>query len=329
MNKNLLRGAKIVAEKWLDVTKEEALLIVTSENHWQEAAEISRFAKARGAVVEIMTFPAQKGQVGHYFDEHVDAFDAYDVILGATTHSLVTTKAVKRAVERGSRFLSLPLSTNDERSMLEYEFMKMDPIESLEMADEIMDRLEASEEIRVTTEAGTNLTFRKKGRKVNCFTGATREGNGYASSSFEIFIAIEETLTEGVGYVDASLGYIGNSDEPAIIHLKEGRIVEIEQNETGKKLQKYMEHFEDEGMYVAGEFGIGLNRFSNCDGNCYIEDESAYGTFHIGFGRNIALGGVHEAKAHFDLVFHEPNIYADGELIMEKGEIITEEEKAV
>lgn len=49
-------------------------------------------------------------------------------------------------------------------------------------------------------------------------------------------------------------------------------------------------------MVVAAEFGIGLNTHSRCAGNCYIEDESTYGTFHIGFGRNIALGGVQDAS---------------------------------
>lgn len=78
-------------------------------------------------------------------------------------------------------------------------------------------------------------------------------------------------------------------------------------------------------MYVAGEFGIGLNSYSKCRGKCYIEDESAYGTFHIGFGRNIALGGVHEATSHFDLVALEPDIYADNRKIMEKGKIIIPE----
>ncbi len=58
----------------------------------------------------------------------------------------------------------------------------------------------------------------------------------------------------------------------------------------------------DPRIYIAGELGIGLNSCSNCLGNCYIEDESAYGTFHVGLGRNIALGGVQNAKGHFDLV---------------------------
>lgn len=67
-----------------------------------------------------------------------------------------------------------------------------------------------------------------------------------------------------------------------------------------------MEEYFDPRIYIAGELGIGLNSCSNCLGNCYIEDESAYGTFHVGLGRNIALGGVQNAKGHFDLVCREP-----------------------
>ena len=75
-------------------------------------------------------------------------------------------------------------------------------------------------------------------------------------------------------------------------------------------------------MYTTGEFGIGLNPLSHCEGNCYIEDESALGTFHIGFGRNLALGGTLEASGHFDLTMFAPDIYADGVKIIENGKII-------
>lgn len=324
MNIKLSRGAKIVVDRWLQIKPEDALLIVTSEQHLKEANEILRYAKQRHATVEIMAFPDQKGQIGYYFDEHEDAFDAYNAIVGATTHSLVTTRAVKRAKERGSRFLSLPLSTNDGRSMLEYEFFLMDLVESKRMGDYLLSVLNDAESIHVETEAGTNLTFRKQDRDAQFFNGSTQLCNGYASSSFEVFIPIEETMTHGIGYVDASMGYLGLPEQPVKITLLNGRIVQIEGNETGKKLHEYIQSFEDEGMYVAGEFGIGLNTHAKCSGNCYIEDESAYGTFHIGFGRNIALGGIHKAKGHFDLVFHKPDIYADNRLIMKQGQLVYE-----
>lgn len=321
MKNKLSRGAKIVVDRWLEIKAKEALLIVTCEKHKREAEEIMHYARQRHAEVEILSFPDQKGQVGHYFDEHEDAFDAYDVIIGATTHSLVTTRAVKRAIERGSRFLSLPLSTNDGRSMLEYDFLLMDTKISKRMGDYLVQMLNQTDRIRVVTEAGTDLTFGKQGRDAKFFNGSTTLCNGYASSSFEVYVPIEETKTNGVGYVDASLGYIGLTEESVRLTLSEGRITAIEENETGLKLKSYLEAFQDEGMYVAGEFGIGLNTHSNCSGHCYIEDESAYGTFHIGFGRNIALGGIHHAKAHFDLVFHKPDIYAGDIRIMKQGKI--------
>ena len=85
------------------------------------------------------------------------------------------------------------------------------------------------------------------------------------------------------------------------------------------RLPREMDSFEDPRIYVAGEFGIGLNTLSQCLGNCYIEDESTFSTFHIGMGRNLALGGIQDAAGHFDLVFHRPTIYADQTLIMENG----------
>ena len=37
-------------------------------------------------------------------------------------------------------------------------------------------------------------------------------------------------------------------------------------------------------------------------------------------GRNLSLGGVHNAAGHFDLVFQFPTIYADDTLIMKDGQ---------
>ena len=90
-------------------------------------------------------------------------------------------------------------------------------------------------------------------------------------------------------------------------------------------MENYMEEYRDPRIYIGGEFGIGLNSYSRCLGNCYIEDESAYGTFHIGLGRNLALGGKQNANGHFDLVCLEPDIYTDNRQIMQQGKIIIPE----
>lgn len=179
--------------------------------------------------------------------------------------------------------------------------------------------------IQINTKAGTDLRVFKHGRKPGFFNGDVKDGKGYSSASFEIYVPIEESKTEGTMVIDGSLGYIGKPQQPIEITFSEGKITEIERNHSGIILKEYIEEYKDPNMYVASEFGIGLNSYSKCEGNCYIEDESSYGTFHIGIGRNIALGGVHEASGHFDLVSIEPDIYADNRKIVQQGRIIVPE----
>lgn len=306
----------------MKIRRGESVLIITDKSHRREMLAVEHHAKQLGARVRMLFIPRSKNNVSEYLLSLSELIQQNDVIFGATHYSLVTTEAVKMAVKGGSRFLSLPLATNDGRSLLEYDFMTMDTGKSRFVAKALLEFINQSDYLRVEAASGTRLTFRKIGRRGSYFNGTAKDGKGFASSSFEVYVPIEETETEGHAIVDGSLGYLGKVREPFAIRLDGGRLVEIEQNTDGKRLSEYMKGFCDERIYHATEFGIGLNFYAKCDGNCYIEDESAYGTFHIGFGRNIALGGGFEANGHFDVVFRDPTIYADNRMIMEQGVII-------
>lgn len=260
--------------------------------------------------------------VGTYFNEREEAFDAYDAVIGAAEYSLITTKAVKRAVSRRKRFLSLPLSTNDGTSMLAYDFLRVDTAKSKIMATSMLDYYRSASKINIKTSLGTDLQLSIKGRKAGFFNGCCRDGKGLSSASVEVYVSIVEDRTEGTLILDGSMGYIGTVAAPAAIEISGGKITSIENTPDGQKLKDYIARFEDSRMLTASEFGIGLNTYSRCLGRCYIEDESAYGTFHIGFGRNIALGGVQDAAGHFDLVAHNADIYIDNQMVMEHGKIM-------
>ena len=325
MVNDLEKGVQIIIRDWMEINGEDRLLIVTSENHLSEANSLKEYALKRDAYVDIMIVEKSGIQVGVFFDENENIFDEYTAIIGATDYSLITTRAAKRAIEMGSKFLSLPLSVNTEDSMLSYDFITMDTKKSKMMANVIMKYINNSSIIKITSKAGTDLKVYKQGRKPGFFNGVVKDGKGYSSASFEIYVPIEESKTEGIMVVDGSLGYLGKPQESIKITFSEGKIAGIQQNQSGYLLSAYIESYKDINMYVASEFGIGLNSYSKCEGNCYIEDESSYGTFHIGFGRNIALGGSHEASGHFDLVSLEPDIYADNRKIMQQGRIIIPE----
>lgn len=325
MIQEMERGAGIIIHEWIKVRSWDKVVIVTTREHIPEAEMLQKYARQKTKHVDTLFVKNPGKHVGVFFDTNVEVFDPYSVIIAATEYSLVTTEAAKRAIQKKKKFLSLPLSTNDGRSMLEYDFLMMDTKKSRMMAQIIMKYLKDSSRIHVTTPAGTDLHIYKEGRRPGFFNGVLKDGKGYSSASIELYVPIEETKTEGVMVVDGSLGYIGRAEEPTKVVFREGRIVEIEDTPTGKRLSEYMEGYQDSRIYIAGELGIGLNSYSRCLGNCYIEDESAYGTFHIGVGRNIALGGTQNASGHFDLVAFEPDIYADNRQIMQLGKIIIPE----
>lgn len=325
MTHDMERGARIVVEEWLRAKPWDKLLIVTTKEHLEEARALKKCAVERAHSVSSLVVENTGRHVGVFFDMNEEVFDPYTAVIAATDYSLVTTKAAKRAIQKRKKFLSLPLSTNDGRSMLEYDFMTMDTRKSRLMAKVIMKYLRYSKFIHVTTPAGTDLKVYKENRNPGFFNGVVKDGKGYSSASIEVYVPIEETKTKGVLVVDGSLGYIGKAEEPTRIVFEKGRITEIEETCTGQRLRQYMDDYKDPRIYVGGEFGIGLNTFSRCLGNCYIEDESAYGTFHIGLGRNLALGGQQNANGHFDLVSLEPDIYTDNRPIMQQGKIVIPE----
>lgn len=319
---NIQKGAEIIIRDWVRLRGRERLLIVSSGRYRAETEALRDAAARISSHVEILMLDELSMYVGTYFNEREDAFDAYDAIIGAAEYSLITTRAVKRAVSHKKRFLSLPLSTNDGNSMLSYEFLRVDTAKSKIMAAAMLDYFQSASRIDIKTALGTDLHLSIRGRRAGFFNGCCRDGRGLSSASVEAYVSIVENNTEGTFLLDGSMGYIGAVESPVKIRLRGGRITEIENNPSGRKLKKYIGRFQDPRMLIASEFGIGLNTYAHCRGCCYIEDESAYGTFHIGFGRNIALGGIQDAVGHFDLVAHNADIYVDNQMVMEQGRIM-------
>lgn len=315
-------GISIIMNRWLGVRPGELILLVTDEAHRREMEAFDTWARGQDAVLKTIVVSSADVQRGTVIDDMAPLLASADVILGATEFSFITTRPVTEAVARGARFLSLPLSCADGTSLLENDFIDMDPAWAHRMAGSLFRVLNHSETIRVSTEKGTELTFRKRGRIAGSYCGRAERRGIVSSASFEVYVPIEEDQTEGRLVLDGSLGYLGLVQQPVEIRFEQGRLFIEKASPDGQRLTDYIKSFRDPKMFCSGEFGIGLNTVSCCRGVSYIEDESAYGTFHIGMGRNITLGGRQEATGHFDIVTHRPTITADTTVIMKNGEIV-------
>lgn len=318
---DIITGAEIIVNDWLNAKKDEVLHFITDENHLREAEAFEAAAMSRGAVTKITVVDSSKVQNGEIIQDIKNTMCNSDAIIGATDYSFITTSAVEYCLKKGSRFLSIPMHTNDGSSLFENEFIGMDTIRAKNNAKKIIEKLRNADTISVKTSLGTDVTFSKVNRSAGYFNGVCSKKSSKSSASFEVFVPIVENSANGKIIVDGSLGYLGIVDKPFEILFKDGYISSIENNTDGKRLRDYIDSFKEKEMFCASEFGIGINEKASCRGICYIEDESSSGTFHVGFGRNLALGGVHNANGHFDIIINKPTIWADKEMILFDGHI--------
>ena len=319
---NIDKGVSIILNDWLNVKRDELIHFITDETHLRELGAFSRWAYGADAILKTTVLPHHLVQKGEVIEKMADIFSNENVIIGATDYSFITTNAIRKAVKNGARFLSLPLSCSDGSSLIENDFITMDPKVTLKDARRILKVMDKSKIVRVTTRKGTDLCFEVRGRQAGYFNGQARRRGEIASSSFEVYVAPIEDKTRGRLILDASFGYIGLVENEVTIEFEKGRIVSCtSKGGDAKKLMDYIKSFKSENMFRPGELGIGLNRISKTRGVSYIEDESAYHTFHIGMGRNFGLGGKQDAAGHFDLVTNDPTIEVDGKIIMKDGDL--------
>jgi len=318
MNNSLLAGAEVVIHHWLALKPDEKLLIIYDENYLPEAKALESMAEQSQAQVRLALF----NKPSRNRTELSGMFDGFDAAIGVTDYSLLTTESVMRAVDDGLRYLSFPPITLDGRSVLTYDFIHEDPAWARQSGQRIIEAMHQHYNIHVTTPTGTDLHFRYQGRIPQVLTGSCQTAGSIASSSFEFFIPIEEDQTEGVLMLDGAIGQIGPLESPLKLTYSRGKIASIGDAPDGDKLRSYIDSFQDERTLAASEFGIGLNRLGKCLGRCYIEDESAYSTCHIGHGRNLTLGGELDAEGHYDLVMLKPTITAGDTVVMRDGELL-------
>ncbi len=315
-------GVSIIMNRWLEVERDELILFVTDETHAREAEAVDRWARSSDAVVKTIILDSSEVQEGTVIQSLEEQFCRANAIIGATDNSFITSPAVKTATSKGVRFLSLPLSCSDGTSLLENDFIAMDCRWAAKMGKKLLKTLRKARIVHITTDLGTDMTFSIEGRNPGLYNGMTNKPGQISSCSFEVYVAPVENETEGTLVLDGSLGYIGTVDKPIHIEFHNGRLNILDDHKDAIRLKEYIDSFEDETMWINGELGIGLNALSKCRGVSYIEDESTYGTFHIGMGRNITLGGQQQAAGHFDIVTHKPTITADNLFIMKDGIII-------
>ncbi|MEH7381223.1 aminopeptidase [Bacillus sp. JJ1533] len=300
--------AKTVLRNNLHVKEQEQILVVT-DSELKEVATIfyqAGIALGNETVIMEMITRSKSGEEPPKLVS--EAMKAADVVFCITKHSLTHTMARKDASASGARIATMPGITLD---MLEEGAISADYTEVETLTNEYCLLLENGRKVEIN-KGNHSLTFSIDGRKAIPSTGVFRnKGESGNLPSGESYIAPLEDSANGTIIIDGSIAGIGVLQEPMLLTLQHGRLVDAS-GEAGKQLLQQLG--DGEGRKIA-EFGIGTNKKARLTGNV-LEDEKVFGTVHIAFGSNKSFGGKTEAGVHIDCVIKNPTVIMDGKKII-------------
>jgi 2,5-dihydroxypyridine 5,6-dioxygenase len=256
-----------------------------------------------------------------------------DLLMVLTPHKLHYRDEVREMLAAGKRFL-----------------MAVEPwhvLARLVADDDVMRRtkagarlLDAAGEIRVTSDAGTDLVMDKRGRRGLALYGAADEpghldfwGAGMVTAA-QLEGSLEGTLVLDVGDVVFHLGRF--VERPVTITFREGRAVKFEGGLDAVLLERFLRAYRDPNALVAGHMAWGTDHRAKWAAQAVqfpepgaggLDSESHYGNVQIEIGSNcdVAFGGRNDTAAHLGLCLQGCNLFLDGQQIIDRGEFVPAE----
>jgi leucyl aminopeptidase (aminopeptidase T) len=301
-------SARVAVKDCMDVSDDETVLVVTD----QKRREIGRALQdAAGRAADETVYAEIAVDENHGAEPPASvaaAMSSSDVVFAATTRSLTHTEARKRACEADARVATLPSVTSEVMEGA----MRADYAEVAENASSLLGDLEAADEVRIETDAGTDLILRIGDRGWHPDDGLCHEPGSVTNlPAGEVYVAPE--TGEGTLVIDGSLAGFGVLDEPVRIEFEDGHATTVSHD----GLREKMDGVGDCGRNLA-ELGVGVNPAATLIGNV-LQDEKVRGTVHVAVGDSSGFGGDIDCDLHLDGVVKSPRLYADGERVETGG----------
>ncbi len=293
-------------------TGEEVLVVVDPATRGiGEALRGEAAAAGADAVLAVMDERANDGAEPP--QSVAAALAACDVFIAPTTRSLSHTAARKRASDAGARGATMPGVTEEMLARV----MAVDFEAMAARSKAVATVLDQAATAHVTCTQGSDMTLDLAGRPGISDDGEIQHRGAFGNLPCgEGFIA----PSSGEGRIVASsLAPLGLTDEPAILTVRDGRIVSAENGLGPEYLDRLRAHGEL-GTNLA-ELGVGTNDRATLTGNM-LEDEKILGTVHIAFGASAGIGGTVSVPIHLDVVVLDATLDVDGRRVLDAGRYV-------
>jgi leucyl aminopeptidase (aminopeptidase T) len=306
--------------EWKDKNQSEISKMVSETLLGKTVAEIARDS-----------FPACQVDFYPYFslgrsgveppDGMAQTARKYHVIVAINSFSLTHTEAREGASKAGARVATMrgaiPEMFYPEGSI------SVDYLEVERETKFIASFLTRAREAKVISDSGTNLRLSLKGRKGGEDTGIyVKAGKWGNLPAGEAYIAPVEGTAEGELVIEK--GWFPNLVEEMTMIFRRGEVQQIRGGgEVNRMLSQILglESQKKRKRCNLAELGIGTNPKARRT-DITIEAEKIKGTIHVGIGDNSHMGGKVVADYHQDFVVPKPDLFLDGEKMLDQGKWI-------
>ena len=321
LEEEMLTAARSVIRTCMQVRPHENVLVVTDPTTSEVGRALYEAASEVTDRILMMMMPRSHMQGNEPPASVGDLMRRQNVVLLATRNSLTHTRARLTSSREGARIASMPGITQEmmasggmtaDYNALQKEISGLNPL------------LRRRRDVRVTSEAGTDIRFRTGARWVLEDNGiCNRPGQVTNLPAGKVFVLPQEQTMNGKIVIDGS--WEGTILEESISFLVEdGLVVSISGGEAAENIQSVL----DEArvglrpsranlINTVAEFGFGMNPRARISGK-RLEDQVVRGAAYFGFGDNSALGGAASVGVHMRGVMLNPTVELnDVDLVIE------------
>ncbi|GGL34333.1 aminopeptidase [Halarchaeum grantii] len=303
----LREAADTAVVQCLGITADDTVVVVTDDERRPIGHALYEAARDVTDDVTVLQYPPGEQHGAEPPAPVAAAMREADAFLAPTTKSLSHTRARSRASDAGVRGATLPGITEDVFTTgLDADYATI----RRHCAD-VLAQVRDAEEIRVTTDAGTDITVEPGAREWRQDTGMVHEAGDFSNlPAGEVFVSPE--TADGTYVVDGTMMPHGRLDTELRFEVKDGTVTDISDDDVREQVEAAAEDVGD-AAYNLAELGIGTNVAVTALVGSVLLDEKAAGTVHIAIGDDAGIGGDTDAPIHLDGIIRDPTVYADGD----------------
>jgi leucyl aminopeptidase (aminopeptidase T) len=306
---DLRAASETAVHQCLDLQSDESLVVVTDDKREDIGEALYEVANEVTDDASIIRYPPGNQHGEEPPAPVAAAMASADAFLAPTTKSLSHTRARGAACDAGARGATLPGITEE----VFVTGLDADYDEIYRHSKEMLEAVGEADEVRVTTEKGTDITFVRGDREWLADTGyIANEGSFSNLPAGEIFLSPKSAT--GTYVVDGTMMPHGllDDDQALRFEVEDGYVTHISDDDIREQVETAADEV-GRDAYNLAEIGIGTNVGVTDLVGSVLLDEKAAGTVHIAIGDDAGIGGDTDAPLHLDGIIRDPTVYADGE----------------